>query len=227
MPSSILQRIQARQKQVHELRNIRWWLNTETRERPRRYFQGPGFLLGIKFPNRGIHGRDAVGLAKRVKKQICKDYCDSKEKCKDMTINLTGWSRGAVVCMGVARMLDEDGCRCKGLLGLGSKHYRPVDVNWIGLFDAVEMVAAPGRLLPGDQGFPGTVPTNVKSFAHAIKTDKQLIFPTTRYGRNEKEFRKADGGLTNHSDIGESKKRGNNEAYEWIKNHAISSGVSF
>jgi hypothetical protein len=135
--------------------------------------------------------------------------------------------------MGVAKLLNIEGCKCGGILGVFGKRYQPVEVNWIGLFDAVEQVFfEANRLLPGDQGFPSTVPNNVKNFAHAIKTkneffEDRLIFPTTRFGRNEVGFNKTGGSPTNHGDIGKSKSLGNNRAYEWIKSQAISAGVDF
>lgn len=129
-------------------------------------------------------------------------------------------------------MLNEDGCKCGGFLGIGARRYRPVMVNWIGLFDAVERVYAPGRLLPGDQGFPSALPSNVKSFAHATKTktdgfQQGTVLKTTYYGINERAFDRYDGTTTTHSDIGESGKQSNNASYEWIKNQAIAAGVDF
>jgi RHS repeat-associated protein len=204
-----------------------WKLYRETDEKPSRYRHGPGFLFIFKDPILAAHGRDTMGIAYEVKNRICADYCDfnaanttgTKNNCT-MDINLTGWSRGAVACMGVARMLNDDGCRCP------DKTHKPVEVNWIGLFDAVEMVYAPGRLLPGDQGFPGFVPGNVKHFAHAIKTAWwEPYFPTTRYGRNERPFDLNVRGRTTHSDIGRNSQ--NNDAYNWIKSEAVNAGVIF
>ena len=209
-----------------------WYMYQETKEQPREYFRGPGFTFNIKNPILASHGRDSLLKARLVKAQICADFCKEKGHCKNLEINMTGWSRGATIAMGVAKMLNNEGCRCGGFLGFGSKRYAPVEVNWIGLFDAVEQVFFEfHRILPGDQGFPGTVPGNVKSFAHAIKTKKQfiedrLIFPTTRFGRNERAFYQKDGITpTTHGDIGTS--RTNNDAYDWIKSEAIKAGVDF
>ncbi len=204
-----------------------WQLYSETSEKPKYYWKGPGFLLGSKTLGfrRAIHGRDSKGLAKEVKERICKDFCEQKKKCgKDLEINMTGWSRGATIVMGVAKELNDEGCKCGWLF---KKCYKPVQVNWIGLFDAVEMIydtipgtTIPKELLPGDNAWPDSVPSNVKYFTHAIKTEKQLIFPTTRFGKNknviyrEKEFYRYDGSKTEHSDIGESFKKGNNDAYQ-------------
>jgi RHS repeat-associated protein len=203
-----------------------WWLYDQTEEKPKKYYRGPGLRFGIKDHIRAAHGRDTMAIALRVKNDICKDFCEEKKKCKDMPINLTGWSRGAVICMGVAKMLNDDGCKCGGFWVFGGTRYKPVDVNWIGLFDAVEMVLAPGQLL-GDSFFPGTVPDNVKHFAHAIKTEKQWMFPTTLYGQNERAFNLYYGAKTTHNDIGNSHTLMNNDSYDWIKNRAKLAGVAF
>ena len=125
---------------------------------------------------------------------------------------MTGWSRGATIVMGVAKKLNDDGCKCGGFFGT---RYKPVEVNWIGLFDAVEMIydtipctLIPVEILPGDNAWPDSVPSNVQGFGHAVKTEKQRMFPTTNFGQNKKAFKRYDGNLTNHSDIGESKKKG-------------------
>lgn len=147
---------------------------------------------------------------------------------------MTGWSRGATIAMGVAKMLNNEGCRCGGgILGFGSQRYAPVEVNWIGLFDAVKMVFKPTELFPLTQVFPDTVPGNVKNFAHAVKTktdylEDQLVLPTTWFGRNERAFYKHNGETTNHGDIGGVKNgRENNNSYNWIKSEAIKAGVDF
>ncbi len=202
-----------------------WQLYSETKEEPNRYYRGPGFVFGVKDPIAGAHGKQTGMIARTVRREICKDFCEAKKQCKDFTINMTGWSRGATAVMAVAKMLNNRGCKCGGFWK--GKRYAPVSINWIGLFDAVEMVPNPLEILPGDQGFPNSVPTNVENFAHAIKTKKQLGFPTTIFGRNEKPFRTHDGGETDHSDIGVSVFRGNNNAYEWIKGEAKKAGVKF
>lgn len=167
-----------------------------------------------------------------MKDTICEDFCEKKKKCEDLEVNMTGWSRGATIVLGVAKELKNSGCKCGGFLGFGGERFRPVEVNWIGLFDAVEMVLDATRVLLGDQGFPSYVPDNVKHFAHAIKTDTtsmgQRIFPTTYFGWNERAFMNYDGSLTTHNDIGNSRSLGdNNLAYIWIKIEAERAGVEF
>jgi hypothetical protein len=180
---------------------------------------------GFIFPTR---------LARDVKDQICEDFCESWGKsCDPIDVNLTGWSRGATAAMGVAQMLNDEGCSCGGFLGIGATVHKPVYVNWVGLFDAVEMVLGTEIMgtglvrprIPGDPGFPRSVPSNVESFAHAMKTEAQLLFPTTRFGGNERAFLKNDGTPTTHSDIGVS--HDNNGAYQWIKSEASNAGVEF
>ena len=68
-----------------------------TAERPRQYWRGP---------YDGPGGHDSYFLALSVRKQICEDYC---QRNGNMTINLTGWSRGAVVAAEVAQLLNAGG----------------------------------------------------------------------------------------------------------------------
>jgi hypothetical protein len=83
-------------------------------------------------------------------------------------------------------------------------------------------------MMPLD-GWPHSVPDNVLSFSHAVKTRSwQFWFPTRHYDTpKERSFNKYNGGTTSHSDIGNSKKFNNNGAYDWIKSEAIAGDVSF
>ena len=165
-----------------------------------------------------VLGDGSQDIVNDVHNQICMDFCSGN--CE---INLVGWSRGATIAMRVAELSNIEGCPCQA----------PVPINFIGLFDAVEM-------LPGD--WTTTVPENVAHFAHAIKTNSVLIFPTTRFGRNEREFflerprrvyienrnAESDGHFENsylatHGEIGAS--RTATGAYNWIIEEARNSGV--
>ncbi|MCH8474350.1 MAG: RHS repeat-associated core domain-containing protein [Opitutales bacterium] len=191
------------------------------------YFRGPGFRVGVKSPIRAAHGRDTIRLANRVKRRICRDFCEALETCEDFDINITGWSRGAMAAVRVAHLLNDDGCTCRTGFLRGERH-RPVEVNWLGLFDAVRMVAEPGRTVGRGSRLPGSIPSNVKSFSHAVSTNEERLFPTMRFGGNEKEFCNEDGTPTSHSDIGESFSKGEeNDAFNWIKQSAINAGVNF
>jgi hypothetical protein len=190
-----------------------WQLYNETTERPRRYWAGP---------LHGATGWDLEAIALQVFFQIQKDFCAAKANGSDLTINLTGWSRGSMIAALVAQTMNDGGFVCPGCNG--SKRYRPVKVNWVGLFDAVAMT--------DDIGFPTRVPSNVARFDHAIKTKhtgKQLLSPTWHFsGSNERAFNNNDGSLTTHADIGMSVILGNiNYAYPWIKGQAIVAGVGF
>jgi hypothetical protein len=198
-------------------------LYLQTKERPRKYFRGPGFTLGIKDPTKMVNGLDAYHLARTVKKEVCRDFCKAKKECKDFEVNLTGWSRGAMVAVDVAKMLNTQGCTCDG------KTHKPIPVNFVGLFDAVDMVMDPLKLLPGDQGFPNSIPPNVKKdgFAHAMKTGRSLIFPTVHFGGNEVAFDNYDGTKSRHHDLGYSATSRNNPSYNWMLWQAINAGVDF
>jgi hypothetical protein len=148
-------------------------------------------------------------------KAICQDYCASGGD-PNFTVNLTGWSRGAVAAVQVAKLLNDVGCNC----GCGWK--KPIPVNWIGLFDAVKMTPVP---------LTGSVPPNVAHFYHAIKTStSQWYFPTLHYGSGieHKVYNYQPPLLTSHSDVGESVAKGSiNDAYPWIEESATESGVKF
>jgi len=130
---------------------------------------------------------------------------------------LTGWSRGAVIAAEVAQLLNDVGCDC------GCGRQKPIPVNWIGLFDAVSMT-------PGGWA-PNSVPPNVAHFYHAVKTShKQFYYPTHHFaGETANPIYNYQAPYpTSHADVGMSKILNNkNNAYDWIKGTAISSGVGF
>lgn len=204
------------------------WMRRMTREEPARYFRGPGFrFFGlIPDPSRAAHGRDTFRIAERVHREICKDFCEAKANCEDMDINMTGWSRGAMIVVRVAHLLNDKGCRCRTSF-FGRERYQPVEVNWIGLFDAVRMVAEPGRIIGSPSRLPGTVPPNVKHFYHAVKTQDQAMFPTVIFGRNDVAFDNYGVSESSHKDIGHSARLGKNQAHLWIMNSARAAGVKF
>lgn len=184
-----------------------WQLYKETKEQPARYWRGPN-----------LPGSDVVAIAVRVYSQIQADFCEAKRAANELKINLTGWSRGSMVAAYVASLIDGLGFWCNDCELL--KHYKPVTVNWVGLFDTVSMAR--------DRGFPRAVPGNVAHFDHAIKTAKQRKFPTWHFtGGNERAFNRRDGSPTTHRDIGESKILNNNDSYIWIKGQAVAAGVAF
>ena len=189
-------------------------LYLETKESPSWYWRGP------KGP-KGLVGWDSMSIALSVFNQIEHDFCEARHAGTNLTINLTGWSRGAMIAAYVAELL-KSGCWCLECGNL--QRYVPVQVNWVGLFDAVGMTTG--------ITFPRPVPSNVAHFDHAIKTQQdgwQSIFPTWHFsGGTERAFNNYDGSLTTHADIGMSVILGNhNGAYPWIKNQAVAAGVAF
>ena len=143
-----------------------WWLYNQTRETPRYYWRGPRV---------GTTGTDTLPLAFRAADTICRDWCEAKAAGRELTINLTGWSRGAMAAAKVAAILNIEGCKCGGWLCFGGHWFRPIRVNWVGLFDAVAMMGTEDGL------FPRTVPPNVAHFDHAIKTGEYWMFPTWHF----------------------------------------------
>lgn len=138
------------------------------------YHHGPGGTLKWRIASRlvvGISGVGSGGIRDKVYKNICALYCDTG--CSEK-ISLVGWSRGAVIAMGIAQKLNNEGCRCPN-----GKTTKPVPVQFVGLFDAVKMMGG---------SWPSTVPSNVKNIAHAKKTLSQGMFPTQDYGGNSKSF---------------------------------------
>jgi RHS repeat-associated protein len=182
-----------------------WLLIHWTKESPARYFRGP---------RDGPTGIDTFPIALNVYHTICADYCAAGGE--NFTVNLTGWSRGAVAAVEVAQLLNDLGCNC----GCGIK--KPIPVNWIGLFDAVNMTIVQP---------PGAVPPNVAHFYHAVKTStSQWYFPTYHFsgGIEHKVYNYDPPIPSTHSDVGESVAKGGiNDAYPWIEGSAIASGVKF
>ena len=188
-----------------------WKLYNWTKESPRRYYEGPQGLFN------GGTGISTLAIAKDVKQQVCSDFCAVGGK--NITVNLTGWSRGAVAAVWVAVLLNEQGCDC----GCGTK--RPIPVNWIGLFDAVNMAWT--------EPPPASVPPNVAHFYHAVKTrTDQWYFPTFHFGGGTERriYNYRDPILSSHGDVGTSDTATEthiNGAENWIQDTAVASGVKF
>ena len=194
------------------------------------YTPGPGgSSTGFSRLYAGLTGAGSSAIKNQVVSDICKAYC--KGDCK---VGLVGWSRGAVIAMGVAKDLKDIGCKCDG------KVIKPISVRFVGLFDAVQMMIG---------GWPQSVPSNVKHFAHAKKTDKagQWYFPTKNYRGTSRHFnlinpitrrvrrcvgpphrrrchwRTISSYKSSHSDIGASDTT--THAYSWIKGQARAAGI--
>ena len=174
----------------------------------RYYWRGPGFdSKGGKPKWRGAVGTSVEAIINDVHRTICRDFCE--DPC--IKINLVGWSRGAAIALEVANRLQTDGCNCSS----GKRHPR---VNWIGLFDAVDM----------NTSMDPTGTDNADQVDHARKTktvlDGQAIYPTIdTQGDNVRNqyFNHLDGSETNHNDIGTG-----DDSYNWMTRRARKSGIN-
>ena len=187
-----------------------------------RYYGGPGSDSDSMFSSGDIAGAGTVSIIRRAKNDICRDYCENK----NIKINLFGWSRGAIAAVEVAILLKQEGCRCsspggeilerrcyinkdgekiwqtwKTIVGGYDETIKPVKVNFLGIYDAVEMSAQ----LPGKADLGDHMPDNVINWKHNVKTTKaQPYFPTRSYGGepNERKYYKYGRNTTTHVDIG-------------------------
>jgi hypothetical protein len=148
-----------------------------------RYWDGPGFKdYGIvsysqieaepskttreKDKSKASWGVPSESIALDVKNYICSQYCANT----DMQINLVGWSRGGAIALKVSDLLVNEGCNCCDYKCKYKGMVYP-RVNWMGLFDAVDMTT---HLNP-----PSVIPYNVGQTDHIIKTSqKERLFPT-------------------------------------------------
>jgi RHS repeat-associated protein len=188
-----------------------------------RYYGGPGseskgvLNLGV------LAGRGIGGIIDDVVRDICSDYC----KDRSININLFGWSRGAIAAVEVATKLNNDGCKCarpggvvvekvcvdideygnetwetwESIVGGWTEHIKPIPVNFLGLYDAVEMVPQ----APGTPDLGASIPPNVRHWYHAKKAAYiEGIFPTRNYGGdgNEANYHTSNRGKSSHGDIG-------------------------
>jgi hypothetical protein len=163
----------------------------------RHYWAGPSW---------GATGLDASGIFRSVKHQICTDYC----KDPNITINLVGWSRGAVIAMEVAEELQDDGCCCNG------KILYP-RINWLGLFDAVDMTLT--------WGWANNITSNVDNASHVIKTKEQLLFPTVHAEAEDPTQTHLTTIPLDNSDHGDVGMR-SEEALHWMIHQAQAAGVN-
>ena len=196
-----------------------WEDNSNVRKFYERVNESKSYWEG---PNEGLTGFDSHAIASAIKDDICDDVCSTK----NYTINLVGWSRGAIIALEVAEQLKEGCCCCWHWTGLACEDRWYKGVNWIGLFDAVEMMPYPG--------WTNKV-KNTSRASHAMKSgnwassSSAIPFPTIELTSgehsnvNEAIFYEGSQGLrTYHGDIGMS----NELALEWIVNEAKSAGVN-
>ncbi|MBI5763143.1 MAG: hypothetical protein HZA51_06430 [Planctomycetes bacterium] len=126
----------------------------------------------------------------RVMLDICADVRSARDLGRTVKINLVGWSRGAAIATWVAHELAMIGCPNCGT-------NTPVDVNWLGLFDAVDMsLKIPDQFM--------TAPPNVGAITHLVKTDHsgyQNLFPTANINP-QTPITRYDGTKSEHADVG-------------------------
>lgn len=127
--------------------------------------------------------------------------------------------------LAVADRLNRKGCKCDN-----GCEYKPVPVNFLGLYDPVDMTILNPldifKILPGDQGYPNQIPQNVLNNLVQVKTANQAMFPTTNIkGANTKHYRFINGNPTTHSNIGTSS--GVTGVQQDMINAAIQAGVQF
>ncbi len=148
-----------------------------------RYWDGPGFQdydivsyskddtkpsakTREKDKSKASWGIPSESIALAVKEHICSQFCPNT----DMQVNLVGWSRGGAIALKVSELLGNEGCNCCDYQCKDKRTIYP-QVNWIGLFDAVNMTT---HLDP-----PSVLPYNVGQADHIIKTShKERLFPT-------------------------------------------------
>jgi hypothetical protein len=89
-------------------------------------------------------------------------------------------------------LLRQKGCKCCSKWKFWTDGEK-VNVNWIGLFDAVDMTTS----IKIDNDFK-----NVGHIYHEIKSEKQLIFPTLPFSPNTNGYKETSFLNTLHGDIG-------------------------
>ena len=112
-----------------------------------------------------VRGSDCVDISEGVFKKICDDYCKVLKYKKPFKIDIVGWSRGAAIAIDIANQLHERGCSCCG-------EVRYPQINWLGLFDPVDMTLPfEGRELVSNK-----IPANVKSGIIIYATDRTMPY---------------------------------------------------
>ncbi len=139
-------------------------------------------------PDNAMTGSDAENIHKNAKIWLCGKWVRNQK----LPIDLVGHSRGGFIVLTIAHKLKTEGCCYKG------KIIKPVSVRFLGLYDAVDMVAGYGE---GE-----SIPDNVKYATHAMG-DSDL--------KSRSYFNTADHG------VDDSKKTTYNEQKFWGTHSAI------
>jgi RHS repeat-associated protein len=201
--------------------------------------EGASYWRGPK-----IGGEDSASLRDSVYTWICKDLCAARGCSDSFRINMSGWSRGAVIVVAVAHLLNDRGCCCDNprynratpppnccpsrgpppppkAAPCADLMAPPIPVNWIGLFDAV------GWMLMDLLDWRHSFPPNVASKLHAVHTGKagnikEALFVTWKTLTPIKDCWRFNGDPTTHNDVGTKL---NNNAFYDICDSATNAGV--
>lgn len=171
-----------------------------------------------------------------VHQKICSEYNNNR----NLSINIFGWSRGAVIAVEVAKLLKEKGCCTKYSNQMARswnpfaekqfyrkccKWEKPIPVNFVGLFDPVDMSFF--NINTSSKPDNINVIFSIQSDSRAVL--EQVIFPPQKYEGEErvKIKRNHNGTRTKHGDIGGATNSRTNDALDMMKKKASVAGVRF
>ena len=90
---------------------------------------------------------------------LCQNYCAAQKACLPISLDIFGFSQGAILANEVAHHLDAFGCDCDGVLHI------PVKIRFLGLIDPV------ARLIPlGTVQFGFFKPGNVGAGVQELRS---------------------------------------------------------
>lgn len=171
-----------------------------------------------------------------VHQKICSEYYNNRK----LRINIFGWSRGAVIAVEVAKLLKEKGC-CTRYSNQMARNWnpftdkqfdkkcckweKPIPVNFIGLFDPVDM----SFFNINTSSKPDNVNTIFSIQSDSRAGIEQVLFPPQKYDGEErvKLKRNHDGTRTKHGDIGGTENSRMNDVLDVMKKKASGAGVVF
>jgi hypothetical protein len=194
--------------------NTNVWQFYQRDQGPKWYWDGPG-----GGPNAGnLDWWDGTGsplIVQGVENQIRNDYISAMQQHTSLSIDLEGWSRGAVILATVARDLYTTGFVINGVV------YDDISVHWVGLFDAVSQMGS-SVTTPG--GWATAFSPNIVSRAHLIHTNhssyQETAFPTEMGFQPLTLFWLNGSQTSTHSDVGR-----NAGALAWMVGQAQAAGV--
>lgn len=207
-----------------------------------RYYGGPGSNDPDEWNFSDITGsalsNDELGFAE-IRDKVYADICSEYRKNKNISINMFGWSRGGVIAVEVAKLLNDKGCCVKTYDKMVKswnpledwktekrccKYDKPINVNFIGLFDPVDMAL----FNMNTSKKPDNVGTLYSIQSNSRKGKEQILFPPQGYDGEDRDKvrRNHDGTRTSHGDIGGTKSSRPNDAYDRMKERAQREGVN-